>query len=168
MLVLIAFVVRPLFGFAIMLAARPTLDLWANTQIVPLTHGHPINASTLMASLVLFVGGAYVIERWSDVRQAPVIKPMIIFGVLALISVPFSLGIGFGLTEVLRYSAIVVMYAIAFTLVRDRKSAAVIGGAVLPRDRSDLYSLGQTFGDSLSRGHSGFYRAPGHCSQSTA
>jgi O-antigen ligase len=162
MLVLIVFVVRPLIGFAIILVARPTLDLWANTQIVPVTHGHPINASTLMAGLVLVVGGAYVIERWSDVRQAPVIKPMIAFGLLALVSTPFSLGIGFGLTEVLRYSAIVVMYAIAFTLVRNRKSAAVIGGAVLASGIVPIcYSLGQTFGNSLSKGHSGFYRAPG-------
>ena len=46
-----------------MLAARPTLDLWSNTQIIPLTHGHPINVNTLMASLVLVIGGAYICER---------------------------------------------------------------------------------------------------------
>jgi hypothetical protein len=90
--VLIAFLVRPLIGFSIMLAARPTLDLWSNTQIVPLTHGHPVNASTLMASLVLVVGGAYVCEHWSDIRNAPSVKPLLIYGALAAISVPFSLG----------------------------------------------------------------------------
>ena len=162
LIVLIAFLVRPLIGFSIMLAARPTLDLWSNTQIIPLTHGHPVNANTLMASLVLVVGGAYICERWDDIRRAPSLTPLLIYGVLAVITIPFSLGKTLAITECLRYAAIVVMYAIAFTLVRNRRSAKILAVAILASCIVPVaVAWHQVLGNSLQRGNDGFFRAHG-------
>lgn len=162
LVVLIAFLVRPLIGFALMLAIRPTLDLWANTTVVPLASHHPINSNSLMAGLVLIVGGAYLAERWADVRRAPAMTPMLVFGVLVILSIPLAVSKSLALTESARYLAIVVMYGIAFSVVRNRRSAGILASAILLSAAVPvIVAIGQVTGTSLQPNRYGFFRAHG-------
>lgn len=161
--VILVFVLRPLYGLALLLAVRPLLDEWANSNIFPIGHSHPLNAGSMAALIVLSVGGMYVFEHWQDVRTAPAIRPFLAFFGLALLSVPTSLSKSLAVTEVLRLGAVIVIYAIAYAVVRRRRDAIVLASAILvsavPPMVAGLWQYGTgavNSGHNLQRAHGTF------------
>lgn len=132
----VVFAIRPMLGVALIVIARPSLDLWADRHLTNLA-GVELNPASLMALMFIPVGGAYVIERWSEARSAPSGRPYILFAVIALAGVAVAPSPGGAITEVLRLASIMVLYLTTYTVVRDRRGvsrmvAALIFSAALP------------------------------------
>jgi O-antigen ligase len=126
----ILFANSPMAGVAAMLIVRPSLDLWADRSIASVG-SLSLNPASLMAVVFLAVGGAYVIERWEDVRQAPATKPYIFLAVMAVLSIAVAPSKGGAMTETLRFSSIAVIYMVVVAVVRDRRRLVMMVMALL-------------------------------------
>ncbi|MDX6534871.1 MAG: hypothetical protein QOF68_2615 [Gaiellales bacterium] len=132
----IVFAIRPMLGVALIVIARPSLDLWADRHLTSVS-SVDLNPASLMALMFIPVGGAYVIERWSEARGAPSTRPYILFVLIALAGVAVAPSAGGAATEVMRLVSVMVLYLTAYTVIRDRRGvarmvAAVILSAALP------------------------------------
>jgi hypothetical protein len=126
----ILFANSPMAGVAAMLIVRPSLDLWADRSIAS-AGSLSLNPASLMAVVFLAVGGAYVIERWEDVRGAPATKPYICLAVMAVLSIAVAPSKGGAVTETLRFSSIAVIYMVVVAVVRDRRGLVMMVVALL-------------------------------------
>jgi O-antigen ligase len=125
------FVLRPLWGLMLILALRPLLDVWSNAQLASVSGLRSLNVGALMALLALTMITAFVIEQWRIVRSAPARRPMLVFLVLAALSVATGTLRTPGLTELSRYATTIVLYLCAYAVVRSRRDALQLVGAVL-------------------------------------
>jgi O-antigen ligase len=72
-----------------------------------------------------------VIERWPEVRRAPVARPYLGLAVMAVLSIAVAPSKGGAITEVLRLLSVVVLYLAAYAVIRDRRGLIRIAAAVL-------------------------------------
>jgi O-antigen ligase len=161
MTALIVFLVRPLLGLCVVVAVRPALDRWSNTTLFPVKAHLPVNPGTLVAILVVTVGGVYLLENWALLRRAPTIRAFAALVVLALLSIPLSNVKTVGVEETVRLLAIIVIYGLAFVCVRRPRDLAVLAvglvcGGLLPA----FVSLWQAYDGGLGI-HAGFPRTQG-------
>ncbi|MDX6524232.1 MAG: hypothetical protein QOI17_1745, partial [Gaiellales bacterium] len=126
----IVFAIRPALGVALIVIVRPCLDLWADKPLASIGSTQ-LNAASLMALMFIAIGGAYVIERWPDVRRAPVVRPYLGLAVMAVLSIAVAPSKGGAFTEVLRLLSVVVLYLAAYAVIRDRRGLIRIAAAVL-------------------------------------
>jgi O-antigen ligase len=130
------FAIRPMLGVALIIIARPSLDVWADRHITS-AGSVDLNPASIMALMFIPVGAAYIVERWSDARSAPSARPYLLFALIALAGVAVAPSTGGAITEVLRLTSVFVLYMTAYTVIRDRQGvakmvAAVIFSAALP------------------------------------
>jgi O-antigen ligase len=126
----IVFAVRPALGVAAIVIVRPSLDLWADRPLASIG-SIQLNPASLMALMFIAIGGAYVIERWPDVRSAPVARPYLGLAVMAVLSISVAPSKGGAATEVLRLLSVVVLYLAAYAVIRDRRGLARMTAAVI-------------------------------------
>jgi O-antigen ligase len=126
----IVFAIRPALGVALIVIIRPSLDLWADKPLASIGSTQ-LNPASLMALMFIAIGGAYVIERWPDVRRAPVVRPYLGLAVMAVLSIAVAPSKGGAITEVLRLLSVVVLYLAAYAVIRDRRGLIRIAAAVL-------------------------------------
>ena len=126
----IVFAVRPALGVAAIVVVRPSLDLWADRPLASIG-SIQLNPASLMALMFIAIGGAYVIERWPDVRAAPVARPYLGLAVMAALSISVAPSKGGAATEVLRLVSVVVLYLAAYAVIRDRRGLARMTAAVI-------------------------------------
>jgi O-antigen ligase len=126
----ILFANSPTAGLAAVLIVRPSLDLWADRSIASVG-SLSLNPASLMAVVFLAVGGAYVIERWEDVRHAAATRPYICLAVMAVISIAVAPSKGGAVTETLRFSSIAMIYMVTIAVIRDRRRLVVVVTALL-------------------------------------
>jgi len=137
-LVCAVFVANPLYGLAVTLFIRPTLDLWAGVTLVGVAGAsRSLNAASLMALTFLIVGGSFAIENWRDSRRAPAALPFLAFIATATVSVLLGRYRSEGFTELVRLLSVGTIYLVAFASVCTRRDAlrlmyAVIASAVFP------------------------------------
>lgn len=156
------FLARPLWGIAAVVAIRPTLDAWANTNLIGVPGHRGLNAGALMALVIIAVGAAYLAERSALLRRAPSIRAFAVFAFLAALSIPFSPVKSVGVGEVLRLLTIVVVYAVVFVVIDRTRDMAVIAGAVLVSGLIPaLVAMYQTFAAGIPVDARGFSRAHG-------
>jgi O-antigen ligase len=123
-------------GVILVILARPSLDLWANEAVA--TSGWlRINIASLMAITLIVVGAAFVAERWKTIRQAPALLPFILFAFVAAIGVATAPQDGQPVYEWLRLLSLLVLYAMAYGVVRlvgdpRRLAVAILASAALP------------------------------------
>jgi O-antigen ligase len=84
-----------------------------------------------MALMFIAIGGAYVIERWHDARNAPVVRPYLGLALMAVLSIAVAPSKGGAATEVLRLLSVVVLYLAAYAVIRDRRGLARMTAAVV-------------------------------------
>lgn len=130
------FAIRPMLGVALIVVARPSMDLWADRHLTSVG-SVDLNPASLMALMFIPVGGAYIVERWSEARGAPAAKPYLLFAAIALAGVSVAPSAGGAVTEVLRLASVMVLYLTAYTVIRDRRGvarmvAAVVVSAAIP------------------------------------
>jgi len=128
---IITFLVAPVWGLAAILAARPSLDAWANSSVVSIPGHRGLNAGSLMALVVIVVGGAYLLEHLSALRRAPCAWPFLAFAGLASLSVLLGPAKSVGAAEVLRFMAVFILYGVTFVAVRRTRDMAVVAVALL-------------------------------------
>ncbi len=126
----ILFAIRPAFGVAAIVIVRPCLDLWADRPLASIGSVQ-LNPASLMALMFIAIGGAYVIERWPDAREAPVARPYLGLALMAVLSIAVAPSKGGAATEVLRLLSVVVLYLAAYAVIRDRRVLLRMTGAVL-------------------------------------
>jgi O-antigen ligase len=126
----IVFAIRPAFGVALIVIVRPSLDLWADKPLASIGSTQ-LNPASLMALMFIGIGGAYVIERWPEVRRAPVARPYLGLAVMAVLSIAVAPSKGGAITEVLRLLSVVVLYLAAYAVIRDRRGLIRIAAAVI-------------------------------------
>src|SRR5919202_3794657 len=80
------FAVSPRAGVLLALLVRPTLDLWAEHSLAS-AGGLALNPASVLAVLIIAVGGPYLIERWREVRRAPAFLPFHVFALIASIGI---------------------------------------------------------------------------------
>ena len=132
----ILFAIRPALGVAAIVVIRPSLDLWADRPLASIGSVQ-LNPASLMALMFIAIGGAYVIERWPDVRSAPVVRPYLGLALMAVLSIAVAPSKGGAATEVLRLLSVVVLYLAAYAVIRDRlglmrMTAALIVSLAVP------------------------------------
>jgi len=130
------FAIRPMLGVALIVVARPSMDLWADRHLTSVG-SVDLNPASLMALMFIPVGGAYIVERWSEAREAPSVRPYLLFAAIALAGVSVAPSAGGAITEVARLASVMVLYLTAYTVIRDRRGvrrmvAAVILSAAVP------------------------------------
>jgi O-antigen ligase len=124
------FAVRPDVGLVLVILARPVLDVWADRPIVT-TEGFRPNVATLMAVTLIVVGGAYVVERWSVVRESPAVIPFLIFAAIAAVGIGAAPSNTVAIYEWLRLVSLLVLYGVCYAVVRALGSARVPALAIL-------------------------------------
>jgi hypothetical protein len=126
----ILFANSPTLGVAAVMVVRPSLDLWADRSIASVG-SLSLNPASLMAVVFLAVGGAYVIERWEDVRKAPATWPYVGLAVMAVLSIGVAPAKGGAMTETLRFASIAVLYMVIVAVIRDRRHLVMMVAAVM-------------------------------------
>jgi O-antigen ligase len=126
-----AFVLRPLWGLMLILVMRPLLDLWSNTQLANVSGLRALNAGALTSIVALTVLVAFAVEQWRVVRDAPSVRPLVVFLALATVSVATGPLHQAGIPEVSRYATTIALYLCAYAVVRTRRDAVQLVGAVL-------------------------------------
>lgn len=124
------FAVRPEVGLFFFVLARPVLDVWADRPLATIG-GLQLNAASLMALMLIAVGGAYIVERWAVCQRAPALRPFLVFAGLAAVGIPFAPAPAAALTEWLRFFSLFVLYAVAFTVVARHGRFGRLAGVVL-------------------------------------
>ena len=112
------------------LLIHQSVDLWADGKLESIG-GLKFNLSTGLVLLIVVVGGAYLIENWSEVRSAPSIWPFVALVVIATVSLVSTPSLSLGIPEVLRLARIGVIYGLVYTLCRTRRDIELVVGAVL-------------------------------------
>jgi O-antigen ligase len=130
------FAIRPALGIYAIVIARPSMDLWADKSLAHVG-SVALNPASALALVFIAIGGAYVVENWSDVRKAPSTVPYIGLAVMAVLSVSVAPSKGGAVTETLRLASVAVLYMAAWTLVRDRvalkrMTIALLASLVIP------------------------------------
>ena len=126
----ILFAISPTAGVAAIVVVRPSLDLWADRPLA--TAGSiALNPASLMALMFIAIGGAYVIERWQDVKLAPVTVPYLGLAAMAVLSIAVAPSKGGVITEVLRLSSIAILYMATWAVIRDRRGLLLMVGALV-------------------------------------
>jgi O-antigen ligase len=126
----IVFAIRPAVGVAAIVVVRPSLDLWADRPLASIG-SIQLNPASLMALMFIAIGGAYVIERWPDVRSAPVARPYLGLALMAVLSIAVAPSKGGAATEVLRLLSVVVLYLAAYAVIRDRRGLMRMTAALI-------------------------------------
>jgi hypothetical protein len=126
----IVFAINPTAGVAAIVIVRPSLDLWADRPLA--TAGSlSLNPASLMALMFIAIGGAYVIERWEDVKQAPVTWPYLGMAAMATLSIMVAPSKGGAITETLRLASIAILYMAVWAVIRDRRGLLLMVGALI-------------------------------------
>jgi O-antigen ligase len=130
------FAIRPDIGIMTVLLVRPSLDLFQDRQFAHVG-SIGLNPASTLAVLLIVLGGAFVIERWGEVRSAPAVLPFMAFATVTLVGISVAPSAGGAATEWLRLLSIAVTYAVAYAVIRTRldlrRMAVVIFlSAVLP------------------------------------
>ena len=112
------------------LLIHQSVDLWADGQLESIG-GLKFNLSTGLVLLIVVVGGAYLVENWSQVRSAPSIWPFVALVVIATISLVSTPSLSLGIPEVLRLARIGVIYGLVYMLCRSRRDIELVVGAML-------------------------------------
>ncbi|MDX6553639.1 MAG: hypothetical protein QOH74_2127 [Gaiellales bacterium] len=124
-------------GVLLIVAARPALDLWSDHTVASVG-GSDLNAASMLGLFVILIGTPYVIERWSEVRHAPALKPFIAFALIAAVGIAVAPAKGVAATEWLRMCSILMTYALAYLAALSSRAAvyrlvwAVALSAALP------------------------------------
>jgi putative inorganic carbon (HCO3(-)) transporter len=124
------FAVRPLAGLAVVLVARPSLDLWADRPLATVAD-LPLNAAAALALVLIAVGGSLLVERWSEVRRAPAFIPFLVFTMIAALSIGVAPDMAGAVQDWLRLLSVLVIYGLAFVCVRTRAELRILVGAIL-------------------------------------
>jgi O-antigen ligase len=124
------FLIRPLYGVLAVLLIHQSVDLWADGQLETIG-GLKFNLSTGLVLLIVVVGGAYLVENWSQVRSAPSIWPFVALTLIATISLASTPTLSLGIPEVLRLARIGVIYGLVYALCRSRRDIELVIGAIL-------------------------------------
>ena len=124
------FLIRPLYGVLAVLLIHQSVDLWADGQLETIG-GLKFNLSTGLVLLIVVVGGAYLVENWSQVRSAPSIWPFVALTLIAVISLASTPALSLGIPEVLRLARIGVIYGLVYVLCRSRRDIGLVVGAIL-------------------------------------
>jgi putative inorganic carbon (hco3(-)) transporter len=130
------FAIRPDVGIMTVLLVRPSLDLFQDRQFAHVG-SIALNPASTLAVLVIAVGGAFVIERWHDVRPAPAVLPFMAFAAVTLVGISVAPSAGGAATEWLRLLSIAVTYAVTYGVVRTRldlhrMAVVILLSAVVP------------------------------------
>jgi O-antigen ligase len=124
-------------GVLLIVAARPALDLWSDHTVASVG-GNGLNAASMLGLFVILIGTPYVIERWSEVRHAPALKPFLAFVLIAAVGIAVAPAKGVAATEWLRMCSILMAYALAYLAALSSRAAvyrlvsAVALSAALP------------------------------------
>src|SRR5919202_5580075 len=78
--------VSPRLGVLLALLVRPTLDLWAEHTLASVA-GLALNPASVLAVLIIAVGGCYLLERHRDARSAPALVPFLVFALIASLGI---------------------------------------------------------------------------------
>ena len=130
-LVLGAFLLRPLWGLALVVAVRPGLDRWSNTSLLSVKGHTAVNPGSLVAIFIIAVGVAYLLENWQVARRVPSARAFGVLLALAVISIPLSGAKTVGIEEILRLTAIIVLYGLAFVCVRSTRDLGLLAAALI-------------------------------------
>jgi putative inorganic carbon (HCO3(-)) transporter len=122
--------IRPDIGIMAVLLARPSLDVFQNRQFADVG-SIGLNPASALAVLVIVVGGAYVIERWRDVRSAPAIWPFLAFATITFAGIAIAPSKGGAATEWLRLLSIIITYALTFAVVQSRRDLRRVIAVIL-------------------------------------
>ena len=124
-------------GLIVVVIARPGLDVFAETKVASV-YGLSLNPASVLALLIIAVGAPYLVERWRELRNAPSIRPYMLFALLAAMSVVVAPSKGSAITELLRLWSILFTYALVYVVAASSRQAlrrltfALIGSAALP------------------------------------
>jgi O-antigen ligase len=130
------FAIRPAVGVYAIVIARPSMDLWADRSLAHVG-SVSINPASALALLFIAVGGAYLVENWQLVKQAPSTIPYLGLAVMATLSIAVAPSKGGAITETLRLLSVAVLYMVAWALIRDRQglkrmAIALLASLVVP------------------------------------
>src|SRR5204863_3551433 len=109
-------------GLIVVLIARPSLDVIAETKVAS-AHGSNLNPASVLALLIIAIGAPYLVERWRELRNAPSIRPYMLFALLAAMSVVAAPSKGSALTELLRLLSILFTYALVYLAASSSREA---------------------------------------------
>ena len=84
-----------------------------------------------MAIFIIAVGVAYLLENWQVARRAPSARAFGVLLALAVISIPLSGAKTVGIEEILRLTAIIVLYGLAFVCVRSTRDLGLLAAALI-------------------------------------
>jgi O-antigen ligase len=121
---------RPLAGAIAILLVRPTLDVWADKPLATLG-GFEVNAASVLALMLIPVGGVLVAERFDLARRSPALLPFALFAVVAGAGIAIAPNPTAATTEWLRLLSVLVIYAVTFVAVRTRRDLGVLVVALL-------------------------------------
>jgi O-antigen ligase len=132
----VVFAIRPAFGVYAIVIARPSMDLWADRSLANVG-GIGLNPASALALVFIAVGGAYLVENWQLVKQAPSTIPYLGLAIMATLSIAVAPSKGGAATETLRLLSVAVLYMVAWALIRDRQglkrmAIALLASLVVP------------------------------------